>query len=172
MISLPPFEFVSELLEVCQASPSGLIWKVARTNRVKQGSFAGNKKPNGYYQICITYQNKSRAYYTHRIVFLLQHQQDPGALQIDHVVNKQDNCELRLATAQQNCFYRNKRNKASSQYKGVGWHKRDQVWTSAITKDQVNYHLGYFTNEKEAAQAYDKAAKKMFKEFARLNFTD
>lgn len=172
MISLPPFEFVSELLEVCQASPSGLIWKVARTNRVKQGSFAGNKKPNGYYQICITYQNKSRAYYTHRIVFLLQHQQDPGALQIDHVVNKQDNCELRLATAQQNCFYRNKRNKASSQYKGVGWHKRDQVWTSAITKDQVNYHLGYFINKKEAAQAYDKAAKKMFKEFARLNFTD
>jgi hypothetical protein len=35
-----------------------------------------------------------------------------------------------------------------------------------------NYHLGYFTDEIEAARAYDEAAKKYHDQFACLNFPD
>ena len=45
--------------------------------------------------------------------------------------------------------------KFSSSYKGVNFHNRDKKWVAQIQVNLKKKHLGYFTNEIEAAQAYN-----------------
>lgn len=54
-------------------------------------------------------------------------------------------------------------------YKGVFWNKSAQKWQPRIYHDGKLLNLGLFKNESNAAKSYNKAAKKLFGEFARLN---
>ena len=78
---------------------------------------------------------------------------------------------LRPATAQQNvrAFCRKKPG-TSSKYRGVFWFKNDMVWGACIKVNGLKKHLGCFALEKDAAFAYDAAARKYFGEFASPNF--
>lgn len=64
--------------------------------------------------------------------------------------------------------YANK--KVSSQYKGVSWDKNRNKWLVAIMKEGKKYHLGRYNLEIDAALAYDKKAKALWGQYARLNF--
>lgn len=57
-----------------------------------------------------------------------------------------------------------------SDFKGVTWHKRDCVWFTRIYVEGKRIQLGTFTDEVEAAKAYDVAAIQHFGHFAKLNF--
>jgi len=58
----------------------------------------------------------------------------------------------------------------SSKFKGVTCDKkRPHQWRALIRKNYKLHHLGRFGTEKEAAMAYNKAAKKLFGSFALLN---
>jgi AP2 domain len=57
----------------------------------------------------------------------------------------------------------------SSQYKGVSWSKGKGKWRACIRIEKT-VHLGYFTDEKEAAVVYDTAARSRFGIFAKCNF--
>jgi hypothetical protein len=98
----------------------------------------------------------------------------PIGKQVDHINgNGLDNRRknLRFSTQQQNCMNRIKRDSsASSRYKGVSFHKPSGKWRSRIQIDGKLKYLGYFTEEEEAAKAYDNAALKYFGEFARVNY--
>jgi hypothetical protein len=59
-----------------------------------------------------------------------------------------------------------------SQYKGVTWHKHLKKWMTQIQHGGKNNHIGYFDNEKDAAMAYDEAAKRLFGNHYTLNFPD
>jgi hypothetical protein len=49
--------------------------------------------------------------------------------------------------------------------------KRTGRWAAKIQQHRKQIWLGCFDNEIDAAKTYDKAAKKYYGEFARLNFT-
>jgi hypothetical protein len=41
-------------------------------------------------------------------------------------------------------------------YRGVSWYPSGQMWEAIITVKNKRRHLGYFHDELEAAQAYDR----------------
>lgn len=57
----------------------------------------------------------------------------------------------------------------SSLFKGVAWHKSNGKWIANIRVGDKLVHLGYYTNESDAARAYDNAALAAWGEHARLN---
>ena len=59
----------------------------------------------------------------------------------------------------------------TSRFRGVCWYKRTRRWKAKIFKDGVAFHLGYFSDENEAAMAYDRSARQLFGSEAILNFT-
>ena len=64
----------------------------------------------------------------------------------------------------------------SSKYKGVMYaaNSRKNPWRAyihtTVNEVKINYHLGVFRSQEDAAKAYDKKAKELFGEFANLNF--
>ena len=106
---------------------------------------------------------------------LLMHRQlieAPDGYVIDHVNgcgldNRRAN--LRLATVAQNAWNSKKRTSRSG-YKGVCFAKDKGLWRAVIVCYGRRIHLGYFRDKIDAAKAYDDAAKKYYKEFARPNF--
>ena len=93
---------------------------------------------------------------------------------VDHIDRNSLNnrrSNLRRCTQGQNLFNQRPRN-GSSKYKGVSWNKKQKQWSAAIEKNNKQFHLGYFNNEKDAAMAYDAKAKELFGQFAYLNFTN
>lgn len=104
----------------------------------------------------------------------------PGCRQIDHkdgdgLNNRRPN--LRPCTQAQNNGNSRKRRtsygrKPTSQYKGVSLHGPSGLWRANIGVNGKQKYLGYFKNERDAALAYDAAAKTIFGEFARMNFRD
>ena len=49
-----------------------------------------------------------------------------------------------------------------SRYRGVTWDRSNQRWRAQIKVQGKYKHLGYFTDEAAAAQAYDEAAARLF----------
>lgn len=107
-----------------------------------------------------------KAVYMHRLILHLF----DSKIHTDHINhNELDNRKenIRVATRSQNMSNQLKRKgKTSSKYKGVSWNKEKKKWT-VNCKAQF---ISYFTNEIEAAKIYDEAAKRLFGEFACLNF--
>ena len=96
--------------------------------------------------------------------------------QIDHIEpadgsHAQDRLSnLRIASHGQNLMNQRIARNNTSGYKGVTWHKRAGKWMARIMSCGRLKHLGYFTTPEAAALAYDKAAKELHGDFARLNF--
>ena len=173
---LPPLELLQELFEICAESPSGLCWKKPRAWSLKPGDVAGRKNKTGYWQVTIT-TDKVKKYLNHRIIYFLQTNEDPGLFHVDHVFGIHDPLNLRLATHSENAANSKKRKsvankKCSSKFKGVSWFKKQQKWHAHIKFQGKTIHLGFFTNELEAAAAYNEASTKYFGKFAKLNIIE
>lgn len=79
-------------------------------------------------------------------------------------------CNLRLCDATDNVRNQRPQARGKSEYKGVSWAKQQGKWRAKIFFNGKTLHLGYFAIEKEAALAYDRAAREYFQNFAWLNF--
>jgi len=96
-----------------------------------------------------------------------------GGIRVDHIdSNGLNNCRdnLRPATQQQNRWNSASHSDAISKFKGVSVDpRRKKKWRARILCSGKSHWLGYFYSEQEAADAYDKSAKELFGEFAKLN---
>ena len=77
---------------------------------------------------------------------------------------------LRTCTNAENKRIQRKYKNCSSPCKGVHWSKAVNKWRVVLTINNKRMELGLFIDEVEAVKAYDMAALKYHKEFAKLNF--
>ena len=97
----------------------------------------------------------------------------PDHLVVDHIDhNGLNNCKsnLRLCTSAQNAYNAVSSYSSTSKYKGLYWDSGDKRWIAKIQANGKRVHIGYFTDEIEAAKAYDEKASQLHGEFACLNF--
>lgn len=95
--------------------------------------------------------------------------------QVDHInMDKSDNrrCNLRYATHAENQQNKGLRSDSTTGYKGVCFDKRSGKYVAYINAEGHRTYLGYFSNKKDGAEAYDKAAKILHGGFAKLNFKE
>ena len=107
--------------------------------------------------------------------FLIDHRNQ------DKLDNRRSN--LRLATRNDNERNKQKRRTSfgrqpTSRYKGVvkvkgkGGKDKKKPWRAIVTLEKRQISLGYHVTEREAAEAYNRAADYLFAEFACLNVFD
>lgn len=85
----------------------------------------------------------------------------------DGLDNRKNN--LRLATKSQNCKNRRSARNSSSKYLGVSKNKKGYFTAQIGLGNKKVKPLGSFSNELDAAIAYNEAAKVIHGEFANLN---
>lgn len=137
--------------------------------------YACERGGGGFYATRASYfrlphgERKSKPIQMHNVLM-----NPPAGMEVDHINNNPlDNrrSNLRVCIHRQNMgnLTKPRKGRTSSPYKGVSWHKYHECWQAMI---KVNYHqkwLGNFTEPKEAAAAYNRAALEHFGEFAHLN---
>ena len=114
----------------------------------------------GYYSITLRKNGIGKTRKVHQLVAesFLNHKRCGFELVVNHIDldktnNKLDNLEI--VTNRENS--NRKHLKSTSKYIGVHWNKEDKKWKSGIMINGKTKHLGYFTSELEASQAYQKA---------------
>ncbi len=135
---------------------SGHNWYANRGNR--------RKKQPRYYAARST---KGKTIFMHREIMRC-----PEGMEVDHINGDTlDNrkANLRICTHADNAYNRRPRI-ATSSYKGVSREKNIKKWRSQIQCGHTHFYIGLFKHQVRAAKAYDDRAKKLFGEFARLNF--
>jgi hypothetical protein len=125
---------------------------------------------HGRYNKYAVRDDNGRSIWMHRVI--LERKGHINFTKVDHkdgdgLNNQRRN--LRPATNQQNICNQIKHLNNCSGFKGVHWDKLHGKWRAMIQFDGHKKHLGYFMSKREAAQAYNKAAKKYHGKFARLN---
>jgi hypothetical protein len=116
-----------------------------------------------------------RTIYMHRLILGVgpEVRVDHGRHQDGAAVVDNRRANLRVASQRDNT--RNARKaltRAASRYKGVSLsltRRGTRRWRARITLAAGTLHLGYFTSERRAAEAYNAAAQRHFGEFAVLN---
>ena len=159
-------EITQELLKDILTYKDGeFYWKKPLAARVQVGDRAGTSDKLGYRQIGI----KGKIYREHRLVWLYHCGKWPEG-NLDHINGiKWDNRieNLRECTQQENNW--NRTTPTNKKYKGVNKAPTGKYYAS-IMKDGKPIYLGAYWDEVEAAEAYDKAARELFGEFAYTNF--
>jgi len=163
-----------------KATADGRIWSESRiTQRQGKPMRVGGKFMRaqlllGYPRMRVVAGGKRQSVFVHNLVASAFHGEAAAGFIVDHINGKRaDNRpeNLRFATASQNTANSVKRSDSRNRFKGVQRINGGRYYAARIQKDGKRWHVGCFATEIEAAEAYDKAAKEQFKEFAKTNFT-
>ena len=96
----------------------------------------------------------------------------PRGMEVDHINhdpldNRRNN--LRICTRSQNHWNTSMHKTNKCSYKGVSFHVGTRKYEARIRVNNKKMFLGYFSNPKDAAAAYDNAASTHFGNYAFLN---
>jgi hypothetical protein len=128
-------------------------------NKILKSSLTGIR----YYKVDLYKDGKQKTFRIHILVAMVFLGHVPDGTQkivVDHIDNNRLNnhvSNLQLISQRENSS-KDKKN-GSSQYTGVVWDKKANKWKSHITINGRPKHLGLFTVEEEAADAYQNALK-------------
>lgn len=109
----------------------------------------------------------NKGVFMHRLILGAISGQDVDHRNHDGTDNRRDN--LRLCTRSENNANARPRTGHTSVYKGVSLFRDHVRWRAQAQAYGVNYHLGLFGTEQEAARAYNAFATEHWGIFARLN---
>jgi hypothetical protein len=131
---------------------------------LSQWDWSAIKGRNTFYAIRSAH-DESKPIYMHREIL--------SAFRVDHADGDGLNnrrLNLRDSDCSQNAWNQKKKSNNTSGFKGVTWDKNREKWITHIGFHRKMYFLGRFSTAEEAARAYDEAARRLYGEFARLNF--
>jgi hypothetical protein len=115
---------------------------------------------------------KQQSIFLHQAIIQLSDQIVKPGQEIDHKDGNKLNClddNLRICSVAQNKQNSKIQQNNTSGYIGVSWKKPIRKWAAYIYINGKNKFLGYFSDPKDAARAYNIAAIQHFGEFAVLN---
>ena len=135
------------------------IWNTRFANK-RAGSYHRN---SGYRRVTFSAYEKKRILGEHRVIWLMMYGRWPNG-EIDHING--DPCDNRIKNLREVNLSQNMQNKSTySNNKtgacGVGWHKKNRVWTAYITFNSKRKHLGCYKSFEEAL-AVRKTAEKEY----------
>lgn len=157
---LPYYKMLKERIYWKDGKP---YWNITYGPRAVKNTLAGSVK-EGYRHISPRIDGKSKYISVHRLRWFMEYKYLPEE-ELDHIDNDQDNnriSNLRKSSRAENNRNTSGNSNSTSKFKGVSYKKSTGKWLARIR----NRHLGYFISEEEASEAYKKAAKELFKEFA------
>jgi len=96
----------------------------------------------------------------------------PRGMVVDHInmdITDNRRSNLRICTIAENTRNRNVRKDSASGYKGVYYRKDHKSYIAYIVHNRKRVVLGERKQKLDAINLYNKAAKELFGEFARLN---
>jgi hypothetical protein len=145
------------------------IYEVSNLGNVKSFKFNKSKilkvskDKYGYLKVNLYKNKKIKTRYIHQLMAIafLNHTPNGHELVVDHIDNNPSNNNLdnlQITTHRQNI---SKDRKGSSKYTGVCWSKTSKKWKAGIKLNGEYKHLGYYTNEKQAADVYQYQLKKI-----------
>lgn len=120
------------------------------------------------------YDNINEKSFMHRQIMGLGNESE-DMIYVDHINGDSlDNrkCNLRLVTKAENNYNRKSAIGSKSNYVGVTFHEPSGKYRAFIGKGRKYKHLLSSDDEIKCAKAYDHAAKKLYGEYAKLNFPD
>lgn len=142
-----------------------MTWKIDKAN-VKAGSDVGCRRPDGYVVIGID----KKIYLRHRLAWLYVNGRWPEG-DIDHIngVKGDDRIEnIREAKHSQNMANTKRPATNKSGIKGVHFHPQTGKWRVQLG-GKTKMHIGLFECKAEAAEAYRRAARKRWGDYARAD---
>jgi len=154
-----------ELITIASYKDGRIYWRHSGKEIGRIWSYKRNGSEKSYRTCWIN----GRAYYVHRLIFLINHGYLPS--QIDHVNGDTlDNriCNLRAASNAQNQRNKGAMPKNKVGLKGVSYKKDMHLYRAQISANGKGYHLGYFSTPSKAHEAYKQAARRLHGEFARF----
>lgn len=113
---------------------------------------------------------KKRTLSMHRVIMDAPPRTETDHINGDRLDNRKAN--LRICSTMENQRNRGIQVNSTTGFKGVSPHKASGKYEGKIGHKKEKIYLGLFSSPEEAARAYDAMARKLFGEFARLNFAD